>query len=134
MSVREKQTAKLIPRRFFNGYMEIIYQKENQYLLRIQRGDELVEEVLRFCEKEGIRAAWVEGLGAGDKVEISYYDFEKREYVPAVFEEEFELLNLTGNIALIDDKPFLHAHVTLGRKDMSTLGGHLHSMRVSGTG
>jgi len=28
----------------------------------------------------------------------------------------------------------VHAHVTLGKSDYSTVGGHLHSMRISGTG
>lgn len=114
--------------------MKIIYRHRDEYLIRLQRGEELVAEVLKFCEAEGVKAAWVQGLGAGEDIEISYYDLEKREYVRATFEEEYEILNLTGNISIVNGKPFLHAHATFGRKDMGAFGGHVHSLKVSGTG
>ena len=36
-----------------------------------------------------------------------------------------EVQSLVGDIALDGGRPKLHAHVVLGRRDMSTLGGHL---------
>lgn len=98
------------------------------------RGEELVSEVEAFCAKDGISAAWVEGLGACDLVEVSYYDLKVREYIRQSFTGEFELLNLCGNIAMKEQKPFLHAHAMLSRTDHSAFGGHLHRMRISGTG
>ena len=114
--------------------MKVIYEKDSKYLLRILRGEELVEHVLAFCNDNNIDAAWVQGLGACDKTEISYYDFEKKEYIKKAIDEECELLNLTGNIAFADNTRMMHAHVTLSRKEYTTIGGHLHSMRISGTG
>jgi predicted DNA-binding protein with PD1-like motif len=114
--------------------MKLIYSKNNQYVLRILRGEEAVEQILEFCAKEGIDSGWVQGLGAADRTEISYYDLEKKEYVKKVVEEECELLSLTGNISHADGKLMLHAHVVLGTNTYGTIGGHLSSMRISGTG
>lgn len=114
--------------------MKVIYEKDSKFVLRILRGEELVSEVLAFCDEKNIDAAWVQGLGAADQTELSYYDFEKREYIKKTVNEECELLNLTGNIGYAGGKRMMHAHVTLGKKDYSTVGGHLHSMRISGTG
>ncbi len=114
--------------------MKVIYDKDNRYVLRILRGEELVEKVLEFCDAKNIDAAWISGLGACDKAELSYYDFDTREYVKKIVNEECELLNLTGNIAFADGKRMMHAHATLSRKDYTTIGGHVHSMQISGTG
>jgi predicted DNA-binding protein with PD1-like motif len=114
--------------------MKIIYEKENTYVLRILRGEEVVEQILSFCEERNINAAWISGLGACDKTELSYYDLKEKEYKKKILEDECELLNLTGNIAFVKGERMLHAHVTLGSSDYSTMGGHLHTMRISGTG
>lgn len=114
--------------------MHVVYESDSQFVLRIIRGEELVEEVLSFCNEKRIDAAWISGLGACDKTELSYYDLEKKEYLKKVIDEECELLNLTGNIAFVDGERMMHAHVTLGRPDYSTIGGHLHSMQISATG
>ena len=47
------------------------------------------------------------------------------------FEEFLEVTGLLGNITTREGKPFLHAHLTLGRHDMSVLGGHLVAATVS---
>jgi len=114
--------------------MNIIYDKDPHFILRIHRGEEAVEEILSFCDEKNINAAWVSGLGACDRTEISYYDLSAKEYKRKMIDEECELLNLTGNIAFADGKRMLHAHVTLSRSDYSTIGGHLHSIQISGTG
>lgn len=114
--------------------MYLIHSSELDFFLRIERGEDLVKSVHTFCQSNKIHAGWVQGLGACDQVTVSYYDLEAQQYKQESFEEEFEVLNLTGNISLLDEKPFMHAHVSLGRKDKSVIGGHLHSMRISGTG
>ena len=44
-----------------------------------------------------------------------------------------ELLSLIGDIALRDGEPQVHAHVVLGRRDGTTLGGHLMEAKVRPT-
>lgn len=38
---------------------------------------------------------------------------------------------MQGNVSLKDGEPFVHVHVVLSRKDMTTLGGHLIKGRVN---
>lgn len=114
--------------------MYLINKERGQHFLRVERGEELVEKVQEYCRANNITAGWVNGLGACDHAVISYYDLEKKEYIKHELEEEFELLSLIGNISVVDDKPFMHAHVTLGNRDKTVIGGHLHMMRISGTG
>jgi len=114
--------------------MFVVYKENKQHFLRIVRSENLVASVQKYCETNKIHAGWIQGLGACDRVIISYYNLEKKEYEKEELTEEFELLSLVGNISLVDGKPFVHAHVTLGRRNKEVIGGHLHEMRISGTG
>lgn len=114
--------------------MKVIYSSNQSFLLRAERGEEAVAKILEFAAERSIRAAWIKGLGAVDHATISYYDLDKREYINKTFDEEMELVNLVGNIAVVENKPMLHSHISLARKDYSVIGGHLQSMRISGTG
>ena len=41
------------------------------------------------------------------------------------FEDDLEILSLSGNIATMNREPLSHVHVTLGRRDFSVIGGHM---------
>ncbi len=48
-----------------------------------------------------------------------------REYEDIELNEQLEVLSLIGNVALYEGDPLVHAHITLGRRDGTVLGGHL---------
>lgn len=114
--------------------MKIIHSKDKTHIIRLEKGEELVEQVTNYCRDKKIYAGWVQGLGAGSHSAISYYDINKKQYLQNEIKRNFEILNLTGNISIFEKKPTLHAHVTLGFSDQTTLGGHLHNLHISGTG
>lgn len=114
--------------------MKVIFEKENTTLVRIVRGEEIMATLISYCKEKNISGGWIQGLGAVDKAEISYYEIETQKYMKRTFGEAFEITNLTGNIAVLDSNPVIHAHIGLAKKDYTTIGGHLHSARVSGTG
>jgi hypothetical protein len=59
-------------------------------------------------------------------VELGWFDWDDKKYHTSVkLDEQMELLSLIGDIALKDDKPAVHAHVVIGRKDGTAHGGHL---------
>jgi predicted DNA-binding protein with PD1-like motif len=95
------------------------------FLLRFFRDEEIVSGLTAFAESSGITAAWVNGLGALSRAELGYWDAEKREYLRLPVEEEVEIASLVGNVSRVEGAAFPHLHVTLGRRDFSTLGGHL---------
>ena len=57
---------------------------DDTYILRIDRGEEVLETLKALCAKEDIRLAQVDALGAVDHAVVSVYDvptktfFEKR--------------------------------------------------------
>ncbi len=108
------------------------YRKvENGYFLRLEKGEEVVSSIVLFAAKEHISSGAFFGLGAINHIELGYYDFEKRTYEKEHFAEDMEVGNITGNIASLDKKPFVHTHVTVSGKDLKAYTGHLFSAQVA---
>jgi len=105
----------------------------SDYVLRLIKGEPVMEKIIEFCEKENISGASITGIGALEKAEIGHYSLKEKKYVTENFEEDLEVLALNGNISLKEKKPFVHAHVTLGKKDFTVIGGHLVSAKVGAT-
>jgi hypothetical protein len=57
-------------------------------------------------------------------------DPERRDYQRSAIDEQCEVLSLVGDIALDEGRPAVHAHIVLGRRDLSAVGGHLFGGRV----
>lgn len=106
---------------------------QNQWLLRLERGEKFVETMQSWLEEQGIEGGFFVGLGAMDQVEVAHFDVETKKYNSHKFEQALEVTNLTGNVAMFEDKPLIHAHVSLSDPDMNMFGGHLVDGRVSGT-
>jgi uncharacterized protein len=113
--------------------MKIIQEKNNKYVLRFGKGESFLEQLEKFLKKEKILGGWFWGIGALTGAEIAYYDLEKEKYLVKKFKEKLEVLSLTGNIAMAKNDRLTHAHIVLGRKNFSVIGGHLVSGSVGGT-
>jgi len=86
--------------------------------------------VQRLAAERGIEAARVTAIGAIEDPEIGVYNLDTKSYDRKVFPGIWELLSLNGNLALLDGKPFLHAHVAIAGDDYSVKGGHLFDALV----
>jgi len=95
------------------------------FVLRLEAGDDILECLQGFAERKRLRAAAFEGIGSLNKAKLGHYDFKTKEYTYEVFDDDLEILSLEGNISTLDQEPLPHAHVTLGRRDFSVIGGHL---------
>lgn len=109
-----------------------VKQFDHGWLVRLERGEKVVESLKIWCGENSIEGGFLVGLGAVDEVELAHYDVETKTYSTVKFGEPFEVTNLTGSIG-IGEQLVVHAHISLGRKDMSMVGGHLVEARVSGT-
>ena len=90
----------------------------------------MIGTIRDFAEDQGIRGGRFAALGAVERATIAYWNRETKEYEKRTIDEQWEVLSLTGNIALADGETKIHAHVTLGRRDLSAIGGHLMSAVV----
>ena len=87
----------------------------SRMVLRIDRGEEVLTQLHRAAEQEGIRLAAVSGLGAvGD-------------FTVGVF------VSLVGTITTKDGEFYAHLHMSAGDTEGRVLGGHLNEAVISAT-
>lgn len=107
---------------------------QRTFAMVFDQGDEVLENLLAFARQHRLTAASFTGLGALSDAVLGYFDWETKEYRRIPIEEQVEVLNLTGNVALAGDGgPKLHAHIVLGKADGTAHGGHLLEAHVRPT-
>ncbi|NHZ87346.1 MAG: DUF296 domain-containing protein [Planctomycetia bacterium] len=109
-------------------------QYDNTYFVYLEKGEPVVDVLTNFCKEHNILNGHISGIGAVNNIELGAYDASTKEYIKRTFKETFELINYQGNIMLLDDKPFIHAHVTIGNHNMEIFGGHLFRMNIAVVG
>ena len=98
-----------------------------------QTGDEPISGLLDFAKAHDLTGARITAIGAFQDATLAYFDWESKEYREIPVREQVEVLSLLGDIALNDDEPAVHVHAVLGRRDGSTVGGHLKKAHVRPT-
>jgi uncharacterized protein len=98
---------------------------QRTFALVFDKGDEVLENLLAFAREHGLAAAEFTGLGALSDAVLGYFDWQTKDYQRIPIDEQVEVLNLTGNIALAEGEPKLHPHIVLGKADGTAHGGHL---------
>ncbi len=96
----------------------------------LKGGAKIPDEIVRIAAEEGVVSAQVTAIGGIRPLRLAYFDHVKKKYEEHDFDEFMEITNFLGNITLKDGKPFLHAHGTFGRRDLSVVGGHVMSGTV----
>ena len=113
--------------------MKTILHEGNQYILRFDRGEEVISALKHFCQQEKIDAGFFHGLGACSYLKLAYYHLETKKYIEQEFAQDLEIANVTGDIALAGKDLVVHMHGTFSDESMSAIGGHVMAMRVAGT-
>jgi predicted DNA-binding protein with PD1-like motif len=109
-------------------------QHDATYFVYLEKGEPVVDMLTNFCKEHNILNGYISGIGAMNNIELGAYDSNTKEYIKKVFKEDHELITYQGNIMLLNDEPFIHAHITIGNHDMEIFGGHLFSMNVAVVG
>lgn len=91
----------------------------------LELGDEAMECLGAIAREHAISAAQVTAIGAFERAELAFFDWETKTYLPIPVAEQTEVASLIGDIALDDEaKSSLHLHAVLGRRDGQTVSGH----------
>jgi predicted DNA-binding protein with PD1-like motif len=106
---------------------------QRTYALVFATGDEAMEGLSSFARDQRLKAAHFSGIGAFEEVVLGYFDWNRKEYDEIPIREQVEVVALSGDVALKDEEPVVHAHVVVARSDGSASGGHLMSGRVRPT-
>ena len=106
--------------------MEYKKMDSTHYVVRIAKGEEVLEQITDLCKKENITCGEITGLGASNKVEIGLFNTTTKEYKTTVKEGMFEITSLVGNIS--------RKHINFSDASLQTYGGHLVKCYISATG
>lgn len=101
------------------------YLTGRTYIFRLPKGKDLLESLVDFCHDNQVKCGIVNVLGAVENATVGVYDQTKKKYDKKVITEQMEILNLTGNISIQDNRPCVHAHATFVNKEYQLTGGHL---------
>ena len=106
---------------------------KNSYIIRLERGENIIWAMKNFCKNNGINCGYFSGLGALDHVELAHCIVENKKYTSKVFDKPFEIANMTGNITMMDGEVYIHCHITLSDENMNAIAGHLNEGKISAT-
>lgn len=105
------------------------YEQINEkFLLNIEKGEEVIQTVVAFCEDKKITNALVSGIGAVKDLSCGYYNLEEKKYYFTHYQELVEAVSLSGNVMQKEGKLFLHLHGVFTDTENKAFGGHVEKM------
>ena len=111
------------------------YRKFPQgYVMRLDPGEEIVEQLTALAERENVRLGCVSALGAANDVTIGIFSTGEKQYHSRRYQGDFEISALVGSVTRMEGKPYLHLHITIGNLVTGEVhAGHLTSCTISAT-
>lgn len=106
---------------------------DNTIVVRIDRGEEILEAVAELAERESIRLASISALGAVNEFTVGVFNTAEKKYYANEFSGAFEIVSLTGTINTMDGKFYAHLHMSAGNDRGEVFGGHLNRAVISAT-
>ena len=106
---------------------------DHAIVVRIDRGEEIHEQLRKVCLQEKVTLASVSGIGAINDLVSGVWDVEKKAYFSNHFQGVYEVTNLTGTITTMNGEYYPHLHISAGDAQGHVVGGHLNSAVVSAT-
>lgn len=106
---------------------------ENTIVARIDKGEEILEQIKTIALKENIKLAAVSALGAVNDFTVGVFKTAQKEYRSNSFSGDFEIVSLTGTINTMDNEFYCHLHMSAGNEKGEVFGGHLNRAVVSAT-
>ena len=104
---------------------------EKTIVARFDRGEEITAQLRALCEKENVRLASVEALGATDEFTVGNVD--EKQYHALTFTGAHEIVSLTGTVNTMNGEYYSHLHMSAANESGAVVGGHLNAARVSAT-
>ncbi|MBS5883993.1 MAG: DNA-binding protein [Clostridium sp.] len=105
----------------------------DKIVLRLEKGEEVIESIKKVCEEQKIIAGSISGLGATNHVVVGLFKPNEKKYYSTTHEDDFEITNITGNISVMNDEVYLHIHGTFANLEGRCIGGHLNKAIISAT-
>lgn len=102
-------------------------------IARIDKGEEICEQLKIICEKENVRLASVSAIGAVGQFTVGVFNPHTKQYRANTFAGDYEIVSLSGTVTQKDGAFYSHLHMSAGDEEGKVFGGHLNSATVSAT-
>ncbi len=106
---------------------------DNTYVIRMDPGDEIIDCVHAFAEKEGVKLASVQAIGAVKEFTVGAFNTAEKKYYSNEFRGIYEITSLMGTINTMDGKFYTHLHMNAADETGRAVGGHLNRAVISAT-
>ena len=110
------------------------YRKfNNTFVARIDKGEEILDKIKEIANKENIKLANINALGATNDFTVGVFKTDEKKYYSNNFTGDFEIVSLTGTINTMNGEFYSHIHMSAGNDKGEVFGGHLNRAIVSAT-
>ncbi len=106
---------------------------DNTIIARIDKGEEILQQVKAIALKENVKLASVQALGAVGSFTAGVFKTDEKKYYANQFEGSFEIVSLNGTINTMNEEFYCHLHMSAGNDKGEVFGGHLNRAVVSAT-
>jgi predicted DNA-binding protein with PD1-like motif len=94
-----------------------------RFVVRIERGEEVVASLRKLAQSERIRAAWIRGTGLCEWAEVTDWDVQREALrTPRHLGGPLALLALEGNVSMRLGEPYVELRAVLSREGDAGLG------------
>jgi hypothetical protein len=115
---------------------KLIHESHGQRTIAavLETGDEVMTVLKELAQRERLSSAQITAIGAFRDAVVSYFDWERKQYLEIPVNEQVEVAALVGDIGIDEaGAPALHIHLVLGKRDGSAIAGHLAEGHVRPT-
>ena len=106
---------------------------KNKIIVRIDKGEEVLDKIKEIALKENIKLATVTAIGATNDFTVGVYKVSEKKYYSNNFQGDFEIVSLTGTINTMNNEFYTHIHMSAGNSQGEVFGGHLNRAIISAT-
>ena len=108
------------------------YKKfDNIIIARIDKGEEILEQLKAIAINENIKLASINAIGAVNDFTVGVYKTDEKKYFSNSFKGYYEITSLTGTISTMNGEYCAHLHMSAGNEKGAVFGGHLNRAVVS---
>ncbi len=104
------------------------------YVIRLDKGEEIISRLRELAEAEGIALASLTGIGAVSRVVAGVFDTREKAFKGRTWTGDLEIVSIGGNISRMDGHTYTHFHISVADESGRVFGGHLQEAVISGTG
>ena len=106
---------------------------QNTIIARIDKGEEILEQLKEISFREDVKLANVQALGAVKEFTAGVFFTKEKQYDSNEFCGDFEIVSLAGTVNTMNGEFYCHLHMSAGNEKGEVFGGHLNRAVVSAT-